>query len=72
MKFATATKFHRKSGVVEGSAVQRTSRGDVFRQSGEIVREGLLRLCFSPLPALRYFADSRIAGDDQFAGTQGR
>ena len=31
MKFANATKFYRKSGAAEGSAVQRTSRGDVFR-----------------------------------------
>jgi hypothetical protein len=32
MKVANATKFYRKSGVAEGSAVQRTFRGNVFRQ----------------------------------------
>ena len=37
MKFANATKFYRKSGGVEGSAVQRTSPGNVFDRwrSGE-------------------------------------
>jgi hypothetical protein len=33
MKFANATKFYRKSGAAEGSAVQRTFRGNVFRPS---------------------------------------
>ncbi len=33
MMFANATKFYRKSGAAEGSAVQRTFRGNVFLQS---------------------------------------
>ena len=33
MKFANATKFYRKSGAAEGSAVQRTFRGNVFQPS---------------------------------------
>jgi hypothetical protein len=33
IKFANATKFYRKSGAAEGSAVQRTFRGNVFRPS---------------------------------------
>ena len=32
MKFANATKFYRKSGAAEGSAVPRTFPGNVFRQ----------------------------------------
>jgi hypothetical protein len=31
MKFANATKFNRKSGAAEGSAVPRTIPGNVFR-----------------------------------------
>jgi hypothetical protein len=33
MKFANATKFHRKFGAAEGCAVQRTFHGNVFRRS---------------------------------------
>ncbi len=32
MEFANATKFYRKSGAAEGSAVQRTFHGNVFRR----------------------------------------
>jgi hypothetical protein len=35
MKFAEATKFDRKSGVAEGSAVPRTIPGNVFLQPVE-------------------------------------
>jgi hypothetical protein len=34
MQFAKATKFNRKSGEAEGSAVPRTIPGNIFRRSG--------------------------------------
>ena len=47
MKFANATKFYRKSGAAEGSAVQRTFRGNVFRQS-VVERPAVSHVLFRP------------------------
>ena len=74
MKFANAIKFHRKSGGAQWRDLQFSGPlVEMFfdRLERSFVTE-LLRLCFSPLPALRYFADPGIARDDQFAGTQSR
>jgi hypothetical protein len=37
MKFANATRFYRKSGAAEGSAVPRTSPGNAFREEPKAV-----------------------------------